>query len=320
MLVVDSGDGVGYFESPGGCGTASGIGAQDRTSRGSGMDQCRAFPRIALLFAGLFACAGCAGGAGSARWEPLFDGGSLAGFHTVGNAEWSVLGGEIVGRQGKQQPCGGWLVADRTFRDFELDLEFRTSYWGNSGVVIRDPKGRSGLSYLDGYEIQILNRSDDRFPTGSIYGHASAPYGLHREGAWNRLRIVAIGGNIQVFLNGEKACELPEGARTEAGAIGLQVSSGLSYRDMWVRFRRIRIRDLGGGSPAAAKPPAKTEETTKEIEPPPAKVEAPPAKVDAPSAKSEPPAGEVPPPPPPSGETAPPPPPPPGGIEPSPGA
>ncbi|MBN1418901.1 MAG: DUF1080 domain-containing protein [Planctomycetes bacterium] len=279
----------------------------------------RGYTRIGVLFAGLLA--GCAS-SGAARWAPLFDGETLSGFHTIGNAEWIVEGGEIVGRQGKERPRGGWLVTDRTFRDVEIELDFQTSYWANSGVVVRDPKGCTGSPYRDGYEVQILNRSDDRFPTGSVYGQASAPYGLHREREWNRLRIVATGSSIHVFLNGEEACAVPEGVRADPGAIGLQVSSGRFYRDMWVRFRRIRVRDLvrgtGKAEPPAkaetppaeegkAEPPAKAEGAPgKAVEPEAAK-EAPPAKEDAPAeeGKAEPPKGEE------AGKEAPPPPPPP---------
>jgi hypothetical protein len=42
------------------------------------------------------------------NWKSAFDGKSLAGWHALGAARWSVVGGEIAGAG------AGWLVSDRS--------------------------------------------------------------------------------------------------------------------------------------------------------------------------------------------------------------
>jgi hypothetical protein len=52
-----------------------------------------------------------------------FRGSSLAGWHTLGHANWHAENGEITGKA--DTPEGGWLVMDKGYQDLKFYTEFR---------------------------------------------------------------------------------------------------------------------------------------------------------------------------------------------------
>jgi hypothetical protein len=65
---------------------------------------------------------------------PVFDGKTLAGWHTLGKADWRVANGEIVG-----SGQGGWLVMDRVYEDAILGLSVQCKGC-TTGVMLRSRK------------------------------------------------------------------------------------------------------------------------------------------------------------------------------------
>src|SRR5688572_13998504 len=75
-------------------------------------------------------------------WTPLFNGKTLDGwepratFDPQSTGDWKVENGAIV--------CGGatpgWLATKATYKDFQLQLEFRGPATVNSGVFLRSKK------------------------------------------------------------------------------------------------------------------------------------------------------------------------------------
>lgn len=72
-----------------------------------------------------------------------FMGSSLAGWRTVGNAEWHAENGEIVGRPTKLS--GGWLVLDKSYQDVGVYVEYRCTSGCQTGVLFRETKSTSGV-------------------------------------------------------------------------------------------------------------------------------------------------------------------------------
>ena len=71
-----------------------------------------------------------------------FTGSHLAGWHTLGPAEWSAENGEIVG---KGTAGSGWLVLDRGYQDTGFYAAFRCSGACDTGVLLRLAKTADGL-------------------------------------------------------------------------------------------------------------------------------------------------------------------------------
>jgi hypothetical protein len=74
--------------------------------------------------------------------DVTFSGSSLAGWHTVGHANWRADSGEIVGTP--QSNDGGWLMLDRSYQDVGLYAEFRCTSGCETGALFRVEKTADG--------------------------------------------------------------------------------------------------------------------------------------------------------------------------------
>jgi hypothetical protein len=199
----------------------------------------------------------------SAGWTLLFDGKTLDGWRSyraeAPPAGWEVKDGLLV-RSGR----GGDLMTVRQFADFELDLDFRVSEGGNSGIMYRvTTDGQQ--PYHSGPEYQILDNErhadakngPDRL-TGANYAlHPPAVDTSNPAGQWNNARIVVHGNHVEHWLNGEKVVEYelhsddwktrvadskfadwPIYGKASRGHIVLQDHGDL------VEFRSIKIREI----------------------------------------------------------------------------
>src|SRR5690606_24118380 len=117
-------------------------------------------------------------------------------------------------------------------------LEFRSPETTNSGVFLRtiaDPTDPA----MDCYEINIAPQSNP-FPSGSVVKHSKAADGVQPiADAWNKLEMVAEGGQLKVSLNGKIASEFTDSEPLARGLIGLQVNQGP------IEFRNIKLKPLG---------------------------------------------------------------------------
>ncbi|OYT69219.1 MAG: hypothetical protein CFK49_08725 [Armatimonadetes bacterium JP3_11] len=158
----------------------------------------------------------------------------------------------------------GRLMTKRTYRDFELQLEFRVSAGANNGIALRAPIGFQASRY--GMEIQILD--DGRSPTdmrrvcGAIYGvYPARKSTVKPAGAWNRLHIRCIGRRVQVNLNGETIVDADlnsvrnrELLRERPGFLREEGHIGFIQHNGRVEFRNLRIREFRSNR-APNKPP-----------------------------------------------------------------
>jgi len=189
----------------------------------------------------------------AAEWKPLFNGKDLTGWKAVGGPaeSWRVVDG-LLSCNGKG---GGWLATDDEYSNFEIELEYRISAGGNSGVFLRTPL--EGDPAFTGMEVQILDDHNPKYANikewqhcGSLYGIVAAPPLVAKKaGEWQKMHIVCNGKRVKVTLNGmelvdadltahpDKEAEHP-GIKRTTGRIGLQNHS------TEVDFRNVRIREL----------------------------------------------------------------------------
>src|SRR5580704_11450582 len=115
--------------------------------------------------------------------DVTFTGSSLAGWHTVGNAEWRAENGEIVGKP--TAPGGGWLVLDKSYQDVGVYLEYRCTGGCQTGVLFRETKDGSGTkgAYVD--------LSDPQIPTYTV--------ALAADGAMSSRDQARVGGGLVRF-------------------------------------------------------------------------------------------------------------------------
>lgn len=167
----------------------------------------------------------------------LFSGHDLTHWTPVGaNADsWHVEDGVLYTQGGG----GGWLSTNKTYDNFELQLEFKLPEGGNSGVFIRAP--RKGNPAYQGIEIQLLDDYAEQYAdlhdwqyTGSLYDvKAPSKEAVKQAGTWQKMTITVNGPHIKVVLNGVKINEANlinfmdrveehPGLKRRSGYIGLQ--------------------------------------------------------------------------------------------------
>jgi hypothetical protein len=173
------------------------------------------------MAAGVVAMAGFASAADSG-WTVLFDGTKTDAWKTYGKdaslsaCGWVVEKGTLRAAPEAQTKCD--LATKESFKDFELELEWKVSPGGNSGVMY-DVAETDKPSYHTGPEMQVLDdggHQDGRNPktsAGSLYALV-APAGktLKPVGEWNQARLVKKGAHVEHWLNGTKLLEYELGS------------------------------------------------------------------------------------------------------------
>jgi len=152
-------------------------------------------------------------------WTSLFDGQSLAGWHsygkTVPGAAWNVDSNaihlDVSANKGYQTKDGGDLVSADEYENFDLKLEWKISKNGNSGIVflIHEDTTIYKESWNTGLEMQVLDNdghSDGKIPkhrAGNLYDLiAASPETVKGPGEWNQAEIVVNNGKLDLSLNG----------------------------------------------------------------------------------------------------------------------
>ncbi len=151
----------------------------------------------------------------SAGWMTLFDGTGLdawRGFRmdTIPPC-WGMAEDRTLHCTGEGQ---GDLMTRDTFADFVLELEWKISPCGNSGIMYRVTEVYDA-PWKSGPEMQVLDNAchpDGANPLTS----AGACYGLYPPmdstavrpaGMWNQVRIVVDSAHVEHWLNGKKVVE-----------------------------------------------------------------------------------------------------------------
>lgn len=200
--------------------------------------------------------------------QEIFNGENLEGWHLFNKSSASInswkakdgvlfLDGDLNGE--------GDLITDKQYENFELELEWKISRGGNSGIMINVQEGDSySNTFVTGPEMQILDNKeaadnqDKTHLSGSLYDMIGAdPDFAKPAGEWNQVKIRQDQGKLTFWLNDNKIMDvqlaskeweelianskfndMPEFGKFTKGHIALQDHGD----SVW--FRKIRIREL----------------------------------------------------------------------------
>jgi len=157
------------------------------------------------------------------KWQKLFNGKDFSGWHAYNkqgqalSGKWQVEDGAMV----LTAKGGGDLVTDKEFENFEMELEWKISEKGNSGVmwgVVEDKK--YCCPYSTGPEMQVLDdaKHPDSF-AGKVGNHKSGSlYDMlppsdfnvvKPAGEWNKAKMKIDKGQGTFWLNDKIVVTFP---------------------------------------------------------------------------------------------------------------
>ena len=194
------------------------------------------------------------------EWRSLMSADAWRGYkESALPSGWRLANGELT----KQEPINDIVTRDQ-FGDFELEFDWKIAKAGNAGVFYRGSEEFEKV-YWSAPEYQLLDDAahadagDRRTAAAANYGlHPSPPGVVKPAGEWNNGRIVARGGHVEHWLNGQKVVEYelwspdweakvkatkfndwPKYGRARRGHIAIQ-----GDHEGALSLRNIRIREI----------------------------------------------------------------------------
>lgn len=180
------------------------------------------------------------------RWVSLFNGKDLTGWVKIGKESWTVEDGIIHGRGVTKDY--GYLQTEKSYKDFQLSLQFKCEGDGNSGVFFHTAFKPGTAEITQGLQFEVdctINRH-----TAGIYGDgrqwivwpAAENETVVRLGEWNEYLLEVIGNRYRARLNGVQMVDFTDPTpKSFDGPIALQLHAGGRGN---MKFRNIMIRDL----------------------------------------------------------------------------
>jgi hypothetical protein len=196
-------------------------------------------------------------------WVSLFDGRTLNGWRVYQSSAQPTTWTPKEGMLTKSRP-GEDIISVDQFGDFELELEWKVSSGGNSGIFYRATEEYDKV-YWNSVEYALLDDANARdgrnriTSAGAAHSLYAPPAGIVKAAnEWNSTRIVARGGHVEHWLNGTKLFEYEHGspdwdAKLKASKFAPYANFGKARRGHVaiqgdhggeLAIRNIRIREL----------------------------------------------------------------------------
>jgi len=206
-------------------------------------------------------------------WTVLFDGSDLDSWHKYGGDDvgeaWTIQNGTLHFdpsiKDDEGNTLGGDIVTDATFGNSEMELEWKISPCGNSGIIYNVIESANlPHPYLSGPEMQVLDNSCH--PDAKIYTHragdlydmiAGDSTAVKPAGEWNAIRLVVSDGEVEHWMNGQMVVEynnqgdgwtemIANSKFKDYGEFGSVTSGHIALQDhgdpVW--YRNVRVREL----------------------------------------------------------------------------
>ncbi len=179
------------------------------------------------------------------KWQKLFNGKDLTGWHIKPGGKWEVIDGILVGTEEKSDVRHGLLISDKSFKDFIIKVKYK-AISGNSGVYFRIEEIDHVVG-VKGFQAEIDPEKD----AGGLYETMGRSWVVqpkpedvltwYKPNEWNEMTIEARGGNVVVKVNGKESARLTNDPGRTEGKVALQLHGNL---DMHVMFKEVKIKEL----------------------------------------------------------------------------
>ena len=192
----------------------------------------------------LFVCVLLSQNIYSQKQVSLFNGKDLTGWTIHGTEKWYVENGELICESGPDKQYG-YLSTNKSYKNFELTLEFKQEANGNSGVFFRS--SIDGVK-ISGWQCEVAPVDHH---TGGIYESYGRGWLRHppaenekylKTGKWNKLKLRVVGDEVTTWLNDHIMVNMKdEKIGAGNGFSALQIHDGGGIK---VRWKKIRITEL----------------------------------------------------------------------------
>lgn len=176
--------------------------------------------------------------------KSLFNGKDLQGWKIYGTEKWYVQDGLLISESGPDAEYG-YLGTEKSYKDFELDVEFKQEADGNSGVFFRSSIEGTKIT---GWQAEVAPPGNH---TGGIYESYGRGWLIQPDaekdsalkfGDWNHMKVKVVGGTVTTWVNGVEMITLTDDKIGAAeGSIALQIHSGGGIKVYW---RNLNIKTL----------------------------------------------------------------------------
>ena len=193
-------------------------------------------------FAGMLVVAltvfGCGHFSPTQGWITLIDGNAgMENWSITGGGNWRAADGAIQADKSTTKGAS-ILVSKRSFKDFELIVEFWAADDTNSGIYLRAPNPDNVSTSTGAYEVQIWDKNPNPdYSTGALVNVAKVSPIYKAGGRWNTYEIYAKGPEITVKLNGVVTVSARDSTSAE-GRMGVQYNGGP------IKIRKMLVREL----------------------------------------------------------------------------
>jgi len=173
----------------------------------------------------------------------LFDGKSLKGWSAEHTDGFTPRDGLLASK-----PGDGWLKSAKSYKNFQLELEFRVLKEASEGGLFFRAGAESGPSPpfwpAKGYQLPINSGDGDLM----LFGHGTNPPRFERKaealkaaskgpGAWQKLLLKADGAHIEVSLN-DVLITVADGITPDGGFLGLYDKAGdYEWKNLTIRVQ-----------------------------------------------------------------------------------
>lgn len=180
----------------------------------------------------------------SVNAQSLFNGKNLEGWTIYGTEKWYVEDGLLVCESGPDEGYG-YLGTDKSYKNFELTLQFKQGANGNSGVFFRSSIEGTKIT---GWQAEVAPPGSD---TGGIYESYGRGWLIKPDpekdkalkfGEWNKMKIRVVDNKVTTWVNGTEMISLTDDKIGEAtGSIALQIHDGGGIKVYW---KKLKIKEI----------------------------------------------------------------------------
>ena len=177
-------------------------------------------------------------------YSRIYNGKDLEGWEIYGTEKWFVEDGLLVCESGPDKQYG-YLGTNKSYKNFDLTIEFQQEANGNSGVFFRSSIEGTKIA---GWQTEVAPPGDH---TGGIYESYGRGWLIQPDtaldnvlqmGEWNKMRIYVNRNHVITWLNGVQMVNFHDDIIGKAeGQVALQIHDGGGIK---VKWRNLMLKEI----------------------------------------------------------------------------